>query len=204
MRDPGDRRRRLRRLGLGRRACRGRPRRRRPRRPLDRPPRRPSRRRPARGRHVRGPARPCRACSSAAGSTRSSTAPPARSSASPAPTRPATTRDNVAGGVALLEAVRASRREPPRLQLERRGLRRPGRDADPGGRPAAADQHVRRDEADLRRRRWPRTVGPTASGRSASATSTSPGRPSALGEDHDPETHLIPNVLAAAAGTGSR
>ncbi len=23
-----------------------------------------------------------------------------------------------------------------------------------------------------------------------------------LGEDHDPETHLIPNVLAAAAGTG--
>ena len=36
--------------------------------------------------------------------------------------------------------------------------------------------------------------------RSACATSTSPARAATLGEDHDPETHLIPNVLRAALG----
>ena len=41
-------------------------------------------------------------------------------------------------------------------------------------------------------------MGPrTACAASASATSTSPGHREANGERHDPETHLIPNVLAA-------
>ena len=44
------------------------------------------------------------------------------------------------------------RRRPPRLQLERGGLRRARRDADPRGRAAPADQPVRRDEADVRGR----------------------------------------------------
>ena len=44
------------------------------------------------------------------------------------------------------------RRQPPRLQLQCRRLRRAGDDADPRGCPAPADQHVRRDQADVRGR----------------------------------------------------
>ena len=41
---------------------------------------------------------------------------------------------------------------------------------------------------------------PTDSAASASATSTRPARPRRNGEGHDPETHLIPNALAALEG----
>ena len=41
----------------------------------------------------------------------------------------------------------------------------------------------------------------TGSARSRCATSTSPARAASCGEDHYPETHLIPLVLQAAAGT---
>ena len=44
------------------------------------------------------------------------------------------------------------RRQPGRVQLHGRGLRRAGGHADPRGRPAPADQPVRRDEADVRGR----------------------------------------------------
>ena len=109
-------------------------------------------------------------------------------------------RDNVAGGVALLEAARDGRGRAARLLLDRGRLRRPGRDADPRGRAAPADQPVRRDRSGRSRARSPGTAGPTASAASASATSTSPARPRRIGEVHEPETHLIPNVLAAAEG----
>ena len=71
-------------------------------------------------------------------------------------------RDNVAGGIALLEARARGRRRSRRLLVHRGGLRRPGRHPDPGGRRAPADQPVRRDEARVRGR--PRLVrhGPTA------------------------------------------
>ena len=47
-------------------------------------------------------------------------------------------RDNVAGGVALLEAARAAGVERDRVLVDRGGLRRPRRDADPGGRRRSA------------------------------------------------------------------
>ena len=44
------------------------------------------------------------------------------------------------------------RRRADRVLVDRGGVRRPGRDADPGGRPAPTHQPVRRDEADIRGR----------------------------------------------------
>ena len=113
--------------------------------------RRPRRRRPRRPHHgprERSPTR-TRASSSAAtattrssrpllaagaASTRSSIAPPARSSARACATRRRYYRDNVAGGIALLEAARAAGVGAARLLVHRRGLRRARRDADRGGR----------------------------------------------------------------------
>ena len=61
-------------------------------------------------------------------------------------------RDNVAGGVALLEAARSSGVGRIVFSSTRRGLRRPGRLADRRGRAAPPDQPVRRDQADVRER----------------------------------------------------
>ena len=69
------------------------------------------------------------------------------------------------------------RRRADRVLVDRRGLRHPGRDADPRGRAAPADQPVRRDEADVRGRARPGTGGRTGCAASACATSTSPARP---------------------------
>ena len=71
--------------------------------------------------------------------------------------------------------------------------RRPGR-ATPMARPSSPWT-----------RRWPSTPGCTGSARSACGTSTSPAPMPAraaawLGERHDPETHLIPNILQVALG----
>ena len=88
---PRHRRRRLRRVGLGRGARRRRPRRRRPRRPLEGPSRRRRPRGPSRGGELRGCRAPPRAPRRDARSTPSCTAPRARSSASRSRTRPSTT-----------------------------------------------------------------------------------------------------------------
>ena len=66
--------------------------------------------------------------------------------------------------------------------------------ADAPGQPLRRVQARRRPD-DLRL--LPR---PRARARSACATSTSPGPAASSGEDHEPETHLIPNVLRAATG----
>ena len=89
------------------------------------------------------------------------------------------------------------RRRSVRLLLDRRRLRRPGRHADHRGRAAPPDQSVRRDEALVRGCARLVRAGPTACAASPCATSTSPARPTRIGEDHDPETHLIPAILQA-------
>ena len=66
--------------------------------------------------------------------------------------------------------------------------------------PPQPDQRLRRLEARGRPDDRRRLRAPTGSARSACATSTSPARAGALGEDHEPETHLIPLVLRAAPG----
>ena len=105
-------------------------------------------------------------------------------------------RQNVAGGIALLDAARAAGvnrvvfsstaavyGEPEATPIpEDAPLRRSTRTARPSGRSRA---------------RSTGTAGPTGCGASASATSTRPGRPRRIGEVHDPETHLIPNILRA-------
>ena len=88
---PRHRRRRLRRLGLGRGAPGRRPRGRRPRRPLHRPPAAVPDAARLDDRHLRRPGRRWSRCSTPSGSRRSSTAPRARSSASRSATRRATT-----------------------------------------------------------------------------------------------------------------
>ena len=107
-------------------------------------------------------------------------------------------RDNVAGGIALLEAARPGRRRTDRL------LARPPpstasrtRRRSPRTRRSARSTRTAR-RSGRSRARSAGTARPTACAACRCATSTSPARPSALGEDHDPETHLIPNVLRAA------
>ena len=56
-------------------------------------------------------------------------------------------------------------------------------------------------EADVRGRAAPGTAGPTGLRSVSLRYFNVAGATEALGEDHDPETHLIPNVLAAAEGT---
>ena len=84
-------------------------------------------------------------------------------------------RDNVAGGVALLEAARTVGVARVVFSLVGRGLRHARRDPDPRGRPAPADQPVRRDEAHVRGRPDAGTAGPTVCAACACGTSTSPG-----------------------------
>ena len=86
-------------------------------------------------------------------------------------------RDNVAGGVALLEAARAARVERLVFSSTAAVYGDPGRQPDHRGRAAPADQSLRRVEAHVRRRAglvWP-SVRPAQ--RDASATSTWPARP---------------------------
>ena len=181
------------------------PRRRRPRRPDDRPRGRRSRRAPPRA-SARTPTRP--PSRALLDDERDRGDPPLRrplagrrvASANPARYY----RDNVAGGVALLEAARAAGVGRLVFSLDRRRLRRPGRDADPGGRPAPPDQPLRRDEADVRGRARAGTARPTGSASVSLRYFNVAGATDALGEDHDPETHLIPNVLAAAEGAARR
>ena len=134
-------------------------------------------------------------CSTGSGSRRSSTAPRDRSWPSPSPIRPSYYRENVAGGVALLEAART---------------------AESGG---SCSRRAPRSTASRTRRRSTRTPGSSRSTRTARRSG--PSRPPWLvrrayglrsvslryfnvagasernGERHAPETHLVPNVLLA-------
>ena len=47
---------------------------------------------------------------------------------------------------------------------------------------------------------WKAATGPTACSSPRCATSTPPAPPNGAARIHDPETHLIPNVLGAASG----
>ena len=96
------------------------------------------------------------------------------------------------------------RREALRLLVHLRDVRRAADDADRRDASAAADQRVRRDASSRSSARCR-----TSSARSASAgprcgTSTRPAPiPDGLiGEDHDPEEHLIPRAIAAAVRAG--
>ena len=99
-------------------------------------------------------------------------------------------------GEGRLHAVRAV--------LHRRAVRRPRARADRRGRRASR-RHERlwREQADGRARRWTGRDRMHGLRSAACATSTPPapiprGR---IGEDHDPETHLVPLAIGAALGT---
>ena len=76
----------------------------------------------------------------------------------------------------------------------------PERGPDRRGHADRPGQRLRRLQARGRPHDRRRVRARTGSARSRCATSTSPARAATLGEDHDPETHLIPLVLQAAAG----
>ena len=88
-------------------------------------------------------------------------------------------RENVAGGDRAARSGARRSGSAHRLLVDRRGLRRAGRDADPRGRAAPPDQPLRRDRSGRSRApsRWyGRAYGLRAV---ACATSTSPARASA-------------------------
>ena len=109
-------------------------------------------------------------------------------------------RDNVAGGVALLEAARDGGRRAARLLLDAprstasRTRRRSPRTPRSGRSTRTASRSGRS------RARSPGTAGRTACAASPSATSTSPARPRRSARTTTPRRHLIPNVLTAAEG----
>ena len=194
---PRHRRGRLHRLGDGRGARRGRPRARRPRRPLDRPSPAPcptgvpllrqnyAVEASTDGRAARPPDRgdpPLRGALA-----RRRVDPRARPLLPPERRR----RHRAAGGGP------GGRRRPDRLQLDApRSTACRTRRRSPRTRRSARSTRTARRSA---RSRAPSTgtAGRTACGASACATSTRPGASAAYGEVHDPETHLIPNILAA-------
>ena len=109
-------------------------------------------------------------------------------------------RENVSNGVKLLEALRERRVPPDRVLVYGRGVRRAEAGADRGGGPDRTDQPLRRDEARLRRARCAGTPPATASGPSASATSTWPARPSATARTTTRRPTSSRIVLKVAAG----
>ena len=109
-------------------------------------------------------------------------------------------RTNVAGTLALLDAMRANARAAAGVLLDRGHLRRARRGADRGDRADPADQPVRRLQAGRGHDDHVRGAGARARRGRACATSTWPARPAAQGERHAPETHLIPIALQVVAG----
>ena len=195
--DPRHRRGRLCRLGVRRGTRRRRPRRRRPRRPVDRPPRPRYPRRALDRRQLRRPARPRAALLARARSTRSSIARLARWSASRSRTRRGTSATTSPAAIALLEAARDGRRAALRVLVDRGGLRRPRRHAD--RRRTRRSGRSTRTARRSGRSRPPcaGTAGRTGCGAWSLRYFNVAGATERLGEDHDPETHLIPNVLRA-------
>ena len=149
--DPGDRRGRLCRLGLGGGLHRGRARGRRPRRPDHRP----SRVGPGPGRVPPRHLCRCRRSRPPARARADRGDPPLRRTVTGRRVDPRTGallhRQCRRRGLAARGGPRG-RRRAHRLLVDRRGLRRPGLDADPRGRAAPPDQPVRRVEAGLRGR----------------------------------------------------
>ena len=94
-----------------------------------------------------------------------------------------------------------ARHRQVRLLQHLRHLRRPGRGADHRGEAAEADQPVRQHQARLRAhagRLRPGVRLGYAALRYFNAAGAAPD--GTIGEDHDPETHLIPLVIQAAVG----
>ena len=186
--------------GVRRRPARGRPRRRRPRRPDDGARAAV----PAGARLVEGSygdeRRGPRRSSPRSGSRPSSTAPPARSSARAWPTRRATTATTSPAG------SRCSRRRAPpasgRVVFSSTaavyGV--PGRDADQRGRAARARSTPTGRPSARSRAPCAGTARRTACGASILRYFNVAGATDRLGEVHRPETHLVPNALAAAEG----
>ena len=129
-------------------------------------------------------------------SRRSSIARRARWSVSRSKTRPATS-------ATTSPAASRCSRPPARSASIAWSSRRPPRStASPTSTPITEDAPLRPINPYGETKRafegaLPGTAGPTACAASPSATSTSPARPSAIGEVHDPETHLIPTVFGA-------
>ena len=94
------------------------------------------------------------------------------------------------------------RRAPLRLLVNLRDLWRADGDADRRDASAAADQRVRRDASSPSSARCRTSNARSASALSRCATSTPPApiRTDSIGEDHQPEEHLIPLAIAAARG----
>ena len=92
------------------------------------------------------------------------------------------------------------RRPAPGVLLDLRGLRAARRGPDRRDGRAAARQRLRRLEA-RRRPDDPRLLHGHGLGAVSLRYFNVAGASGDLGEDHDPETHLIPNILRAALGT---
>ena len=108
-------------------------------------------------------------------------------------------RENVAGGVALLDAARAAGVGRVVFSSTAAVYGDPDVDTDPRGRPASPDQPVRRDEAGVRG--CPRLVRPGVRlAERLLALLQRCRRHGPAWRGPPPETHLIPNVLRAAAG----
>ena len=141
---------------------------------------------------------------SARASTACCISPRSRWSASPSSHPERYYRTNVAGTLNLLDAMRAT--GVPRLVFSSTCAVYGQPDEVPirGDRPAAAAERLRRVQARGRQHDHRLLRAPTAWARSACATSTSPAPTGDAGEDHEPETHLIPNVAAHALSGRNR
>ena len=89
---------------------------------------------------------------------------------------------------------------PLHPQLDGRDLRRAGGGADSRDRAHRAHEPLRRVEADLRADPALVRPGARAAAGPRCATFNAAGASEAAGEDHRPETHLMPLALRAAAG----
>ena len=109
-------------------------------------------------------------------------------------------RNNVVGTLNLLDAMRAHGVGAARLLLDRATYGEPETRPDRRGRADRAGQRLRRLQA-RGRPDDPRRV-PSRHGLAATSLRyfNVAGASGELGEDHEPETHLIPLVLQAAAG----
>ena len=199
---PRHRRRRLCRLGVRGRVPRGRPRRGRPRRPHDRPPRgRPGRRRLP-PRHLRRRRARSPGSSRRSGSRPSSIARRARWSASRSASRPGTSATTSPAACALLDAARAAGVERIVFSSTAAVYGIPDATPIPEDAPLRPinpyGESKRAFESALA---W---YGRAYGLRSVSLRYFNvAGATEALGEVHEPETHLIPNVLRAADGVAA-
>ena len=141
-------------------------------------------------------------CSSSTASRRSSTSPRSPTSASRSRTRRSTTRTTSSNTLQPDRPLPPQRHREVRLLQHLRHLRHAGHGADHRGRAAAPRSIPTATRSSRSSTPWPTTPPRIRSGSARCVTSTPPGpRPDGtIGEDHDPETHLIPLVLQVALG----